>query len=271
MSFVVYVIFLLAAVIFFSPSISSSETACKCVVFTLDGVQDYFLTNVQMDIIRMFDQKDANLTIGIIGNQFGVDNNMTSFIKNEVDVGHKKSIIEVANNGWKDEDFGSLSQEQQSDRINKTQARLNYLLKIQPLAFIAPYGNINNDTIEALDKANLRYTSAYWESSNVPIYLNTSRIYIIPPTLNTGILNSQSGMFEMIPYDQLVQAIRESITENGVAVVSMQPMEFAQRNQTDYVNESNGDEIEKLGLLLDNLRKINVPILTFKQFSEYIE
>jgi peptidoglycan/xylan/chitin deacetylase (PgdA/CDA1 family) len=224
-----------------------------------------------MDIIKMFDQKDANLTIGIIGNQFGIDKNMTAFIQNEIAIGHKNSIIEVANNGWKDEDFGTLNKAQQSDRINKTQARINYLLHNQPLTFIAPYGNMNNDTIDALRKSNLQYASAYWDGSDVPIYLNKSKLYIIPPSMNTGFLDSETGMYKMISYGQLVQGIRENITENGVAVVSMQPMEFAQRNQTDYINKTNEDEIEKLGSLLDDLRKMNIPTITMRFFSETIK
>ena len=255
----------------FQPSISDGATSCECAVFTLDGVQDYFLTNVQMDIIKMFDQKNANLTIGIIGNEFGIDKNMTTFIQNEIPIGHKKSIIEAANNGWKDEDFTTLSKEQQSDRINKTQARLNYLLKTQPLTFIAPYGNMNNDTIEALRTSNLQYANAYWESSDLPVPLNDSNLYIIPPSMNTGILNPKTGLYDMISYDELVRGIKQNITDMGAAIVSMQPMEFAQRNQTDYINESNETEIKKLSSLLDDLRKMNAPTVTIRLFSETIK
>jgi peptidoglycan/xylan/chitin deacetylase (PgdA/CDA1 family) len=258
-------------IILFLPSISHAETSCKCVAFTLDGVQDYFLTNVQMDIIKMFNQKNANLTIGIIGNDFGTDTNMTSFIQNEIPIGVKKSIIEVANNGWKDEDFVTLNKGQQSDRINKTQARLDYLLKTQPVTFLAPNGDMNNDTIAALRDNNLRFASTYWNSSDVPVYLKESGLYIIPPSISTGKLNPETGLYEPIPYDQLVQGITQNITDNGVAVVSMQPLEFAQKNQTYYINQSNQDEIKQLGALLDNLKNMNVSTVTLRGLSETIQ
>jgi peptidoglycan/xylan/chitin deacetylase (PgdA/CDA1 family) len=254
----------------FLPSVSNADTSCRCVAFTLDGIQDYFLTNVQMDIIKTFDQKDANLTIGIIGNDFGLDTNMTSFIQNEIKSGIKKSVIEVANNGWKGEDYLTLSKDQQLDLIKRTQARINFLLKIQPFTFIAPYGNMNNDTIPSLAASGLRYATGYWETSDIPVRLNDSNLYIIPPSISTGVLNPKSDLYEPLPYDQLVEGIRQNITDNGVSVVSMQPLEFAQRNQTDYINQSNQDEIKDLGSLLDELRNMNVTTVTITGLSETV-
>lgn len=251
------------------PSVLYAETSCNCVAFTLDGVQDYFLTNVQMDIIRMFDDKEANLTIGIIGNDFGLDTNITSFIQDEIAVGPKKSIIEVANNGWKGEDYVTLTKEQQSDLIGRTQARVDYLLKTQPLTFLAPFGNMNNDTIESLRGGNLKYAIGYW-NTDVPIRLNESDLYVIPPGISTGKLKAGSDLYEATPYDELVQGIQQNITDNGVAVVSMQPLEFARKNQTDYINQSDQEQITNLGSLLDTLKSKNVPIVTITALSKTI-
>src|SRR5438445_5204601 len=60
------------------PSNASNPTPsnvpnCQCVAFRLDNVQDYWLNNVQTKIIDTFQQKNASLTIGIIGNSFGND------------------------------------------------------------------------------------------------------------------------------------------------------------------------------------------------------
>jgi peptidoglycan/xylan/chitin deacetylase (PgdA/CDA1 family) len=253
------------------PTTSNAATSCNCVVFTLDGIRDYWLTNIQMDIIKTFDQKDADLTIGIIGNEFGTDKKMTAFIKNETAMDRKKPVIEVANNGWKYEDFTKLKIDKQSDLMNKTQARLNYLLKTQPLTFIAPYGAINKETIDALRNSNLEYTSGYLDNSKVPVYISKSKVYLIPPSINTGILDPESGLYTMISYEQLVKGIRQNITDNGVAVVSMQPMEFAQRDQADYINRSNEAEIQNLGSLLDHLKNSDISIVTIRDFAENFE
>src|SRR5438445_2613869 len=46
---------------------------CKCVAFRLDDIQDYWLDSVQTKIIDTFKQKNASLTVGLIGNSFGSD------------------------------------------------------------------------------------------------------------------------------------------------------------------------------------------------------
>jgi hypothetical protein len=267
---IVLVVSSLMLISFYYSSITYGATECKCVAFTLDGVQDYFLTNVQMDIIRMFDQKSANLTIGIIGNDFGLDTNMTSFIQNEIPIGIKKSIIEVANNGWKGEDYATLPKDQQSDFINKTQARVDFLLKTQPLTFLAPYGNMNNDTLDALRDSNIRYAIAYSNITDVPIRFNESGLIVIPPSINTGQHNPVTDLYDPTPYDQLLQGIKQNITDNGVSVVSMQPLEFAQKNQTGYINQSDQEQIKNLGSLLESLKNMNIPIVTIRTLSESV-
>jgi len=252
------------------PILSYAETDCKCVAFTLDGVQDYFLTNVQMDILKTFNQKGANLTIGVIGNDFGTDANITTFIQNQTQNSNNKSIIEVANNGWKGEDYSTLSESEQLDLINRTQARINYLLKTQPLTFIAPYGNLNNETMSALSTAGLQYASGYWDSSDVPIKLNGSDLYVIPPSISTGVLNTNNDLYEPVSSNELIEGIEQNITDNGVSVVSMQPLEFAEQNQTGYINHTNQDAIGNLATLLDELGKMNVTTVTISELSHSV-
>jgi len=163
-----------------------------------------------------------------------------------------------------------LSKSEQSDLINKTQARIDYLLKTQPLTFMAPYGNLNNDTIEALRDAHLRYASGYWNTTDAPSKLNESGMYVIPPSISTGKVNPDTGLYESASYDELLHGIQQNITDNGVSVVSMQPLEFAQKNQTDYINQSDEEQIKNLGSLLETLKNMNVPIITVRMLSETI-
>ena len=59
-------------------------------------------------------------------------------------------------------------------------------------------------------------------------------------------------------------------SDNGVAVVSMQPLEFAQKNQTDYLNQSNQEEITKLGSLLDELKNNGITTVTIRSLAETV-
>ncbi len=53
--------------------IQSSITTCNCVAFRLDDVQDYYLRGTSTRCHGVFQQKNADLTIGIIGSVFGTD------------------------------------------------------------------------------------------------------------------------------------------------------------------------------------------------------
>lgn len=85
---------------------SNAYATCKCVVFRLDDVQDYFLTEAQMKVMNLFEKENASLTIGIIGNFFGNDTRIVSFVKNET----KQPQFQFANHGWNHEDFSLLSE-----------------------------------------------------------------------------------------------------------------------------------------------------------------
>jgi hypothetical protein len=44
---------------------AAAAPGCGCVAFRLDDIQDYFLREVQMEVINIFDRKDASLTVGV--------------------------------------------------------------------------------------------------------------------------------------------------------------------------------------------------------------
>src|SRR5690349_24884389 len=91
-------------------SYAVTTESCQCVAFRLDDIQDYWLNDVQTKIIDTFQQKNASLTIGIIGNSFGSDVKLTRYLQDEI---KKAPSIEPANSGWKFEDFTKYSESEQ--------------------------------------------------------------------------------------------------------------------------------------------------------------
>ncbi|MBI1828104.1 MAG: hypothetical protein HYR87_01290 [Thaumarchaeota archaeon] len=65
------------------PSYAVTES-CHCVAFRLDDIQDYWLNKVQTAIVDTFQEKNASLTIGIIGNSFGGDVKLTGYLQNKI-------------------------------------------------------------------------------------------------------------------------------------------------------------------------------------------
>src|SRR6267143_3450054 len=83
--------------------LSFATESCHCIAFRLDDIQDYWLNNVQTKIIDTFQQKNASLTIGIIGNHVGNDVKLAGYLKDKVKTNNPS--IEIANNGWEFENF----------------------------------------------------------------------------------------------------------------------------------------------------------------------
>lgn len=75
---------------------AAAAPGCGCVAFRLDDIQDYFLREAQMEVINVFDRKDASLTVGVIGNYFGGDAALVHFVR---DKAANNPSFEVANHG----------------------------------------------------------------------------------------------------------------------------------------------------------------------------
>lgn len=75
---------------------AAAALICGCVAFRLDDIQDYFLRESQMEVINVFDRKDASLMVGVIGSYFGGDAALVQFLR---DKAANNPSFEVANHG----------------------------------------------------------------------------------------------------------------------------------------------------------------------------
>ena len=265
---------------------TESETAetpisCYCVAFRLDDIQDYFITNAQMAVLKTFEQKNASLTVGIIGNHFGDDIVITGFLQDKLD--DDGFSIEIANHGWNHEDFTLFTKEEQSDLLQQTDARIMEVLGLKPVVFVAPYNRVNDDTIAALIENGFVFMSA--NTTNYPAsYLrpyqnesngihseatdSSSSILHFPSAANTGDLNADNTEWLGRYHEETFDAISESMDELGYAVVTMHPMEFASRSGTAYQNEVEDGQIRELELLIDDIRDAGFEIVTVSEINK---
>ena len=117
---------------------------CNCVSFRLDDIQDYYERDGQIDVIRLFAQQNATLTVGVIGSALGNDSKLVEFLK------ENSHTIEFANHGWLHEDFSVISAEEQTRLMNQTNNKIQELFGIRPVTFIAPFNRLNTDTGDAV-------------------------------------------------------------------------------------------------------------------------
>lgn len=224
--------------------------SCNCVAFRLDDIQDYWLNDVQIEVMEIFDKKNLPLTIGIIGNQFGEDPKIFSYVNQST----SKNLFEIANHGWNHENFTKFDREIQSLLIKQTNNKLEQMFGIRPSVFIPPYNEFNNDTIYAMKKNHITHFSSSTTSSTPPFPLANSQLYHFPEASHTGELAPSSTLFVPVNHKQTLSQIQQSISDYGFAVVMMHPQDFSYIENGDHSNHINWNQIRELELLLKGIQ-----------------
>jgi len=245
----------------------ATTESCQCVAFRLDDVQDYWLNSVQTKIIDTFHEKNASLTIGIIGNHIGQDPKIIDDIKSNLG---KNPKLEIANHGWNHEDFTQFSKEQQYVFMKNTNEKINSLFGTVPSVFIPPFNTINSDTMSAFLENNFQIISANTTEDPGPYFIKNSAVYHFPGTAKTGNLNDENTYWYSENHRQTFAEIMDSLQKYGYATVVMHPQEYSVRNALNYSNIVDESQISELELLIDEIRNDGLKIVTISDIPKHI-
>jgi len=246
----------------------SITDSCRCVAFRLDDIQDYFLNNIQKQIIETVQTKDSNLTVGIIGNYFGNDTSIVNLLKeNLVDTNNS---LEIANHGWNHEDFTAFDKHGQELLIKKTNEKIWNLLQVKPVGFIPPFNKINNDTMTVLRENNFRYVSANMTQDLLPYKTKNDSLYHFPSSSITGDLNSDNTAWYGKSHKETFAQIQISLINHGFAIVTLHPQEYSKRQGLEFTNEVDSDQIHDLEMLIDVIKNNGLEIVTISEIPQYI-
>ena len=145
----------------------AQAAGCNCVVFRLDDIQDYWLSNNQQIIINTFRNRSLPLTLGVIGNYFGTDGTLVQAISNGLS--DPTFPLEIANHGYNHEDFTKFTYEEQLALLQNAIAKTKGVFPAVTInSFIPPYNAWNNDTLEALSAVNITFMSSQMTFDNGP-------------------------------------------------------------------------------------------------------
>ncbi|HET6457381.1 MAG TPA: polysaccharide deacetylase family protein, partial [Nitrosopumilaceae archaeon] len=241
----------------------SNSQSCQCMAFRLDNIQDYWLDNVQTKIVDAFQQKNASLTIGIIGNSFGSDVKLAGYLHDEIKT---NPSLEIANNGWKFEDFTTSDQNEQSLLIRQTNNKIFSLLGVTPTVFIPPYGKINNDTFGAMHENYINFLSANTLTYHT-VYDSSNTINRFPATVATGYTSTGNGTLYRLTSDKIFTNIQNSIHDYGFAVVTISFQDYAKNNGTITQNEPDLQQIKQLEVLIDKVRNNGIKTTTISEIN----
>lgn len=250
-------------------SSSSPGYTCQCVAFRLDDVQDHYLNKVNMQIMKVFQEKNASLTLGIVGNFFGQDEKLISLIKDRIN--NNNPELAISNHGWNHEDFRRFSIENQSLLIKRTNEKINHILGVIPSVFIAPFDVFNNDTLVALTENGIKYITAFVDYDPGPYASSKDGMpYHFPSAATTS--NNNDTFWWGIKHQDTFEQIQNSVLKYGFAVVEMHPYEYSNKHRYSFkpfdINDkegtfSYGDAIknwDKAGIDWSQIRELQLLI-----------
>jgi hypothetical protein len=257
-------------VIVSEPQVSASQIPrmprlvnCNCVAFRLDNVQDYWLDNAQIGLIDIFKQKDASLTLGIIGKVFGNDSKLVNDFKSQASTNNQLNDIGI--NGWNFEDFTSFNETGQQSLIEQSKIRLLSIIGVTPTIFIPPYGKVNQDTFYAMRDSGIYYATG---TNYTPPPTNLSdKIRNIPATVFIGYYHLGNGTLQLKTNDMIMSQIHDSIQNYGFADITLNFQDYALNNGTLKLNSLDSSQIEKLKTLIDMIRNNGLRIIKVTEIA----
>lgn len=229
------------------PSKAPPIYGCNCVVFRVDGIQDYWLDNVQAGVTDTFYQTGAKQTVGIIANSFGSDAKLVNHIRSEED------RIELGINGWSFEDFTTLDKDSQARLLEQSRQKIESLTGVVPNVFIPPFGRADNATFYAMSESPVLFLSA---APNVlPPPALEGKFRLLPTSMVLDFHEFQSNSSA-----EILSVIQQKIKADGAAVVAVNFQDFAEDNGTSKINVSNETRLERLSQLIGEIKNSGIVI-----------
>lgn len=250
-----------------------SKSTCPCVVFRLDDVRGSYLTDVQTKIMDEFQKKNASLTIGVVGSDLHLDTKLVSYLKNHLKPGH--AAIEIANHGWRDENFATQSLSQQVLLLNKTNHELQKALGKKPSVFATPFGMYDNDTMKALKQLGMNTISSdIWDedkfvttSGKVAANKDFLGMYHVPSMTDFQIDLGNESYWAKIPKDKITANLNAHVLKYGYDVILLQPQNFAELVNGKYVDVVDMKSLDELSSILDYVKLRHLKVSTVSEIA----
>lgn len=240
-----------------TPEIESPEESCNCVAFRLDNLQDYYLVDVQKELINLFLSKNVPITVGIIGKNFGSDTELINFLK--MTISEHDKLVGIGNHGGTS-DITTMDGDEQFELIKNTNNNIFNLIEKKPSVFIPPFGNYNIDTISALKKEDIHYVSSVSSFDVEPYPFRDVSLFRFPTTASTGYVE-QGRAWYGISANQTMNDIKFSIRDYGFAMVLLHPHEYSHRSGWVFENRLYVPQYFELVELIDEVQAYGLKIV----------
>ena len=252
----------------FKKGIFSGKT-CNCVAFRLDDVQDWYLRGSQVELMKLFQKKKVDITVGIIGGFFGDDPHLVDFLKKAVQSEVPK--FEIASHSWNNSPLVNFDKEDQRELLVRTNDKLFEVLGVTPKVLIPPQNLFDDNTLALLPEFDITHISAHIEENHSPPYLvEDSTVYYFPANTQTAKIHPTTFFWENQPNSVILDEIHSFLGEFGYAVVMMHPYEFTVTELGVYTGDADTQAIAEVGKLIDELRDEGIKLVTINEINENV-
>ena len=259
----------------FSQQAPRNDTLCRCVVFRMDDVQDYWVQAGQLAAMDLFLSKNQSLSLGLIMNAVGNDPQIVSKIQQGV----QKGLFELGLHGWEHVDYTKLSEIAQESSLKQSNEKMQRIFSRTSNIFIAPFGIFANSTLQAMNQSGFKIlSSVFFAEDNFDhgksvFVANGSNnnaklgIYHLPATV--AYKEEEGNRFIKNSIESILATVDQNIAQYGYSVIMLHPQDFMILDQKGDVTETLDDnEIKDLTLLIDSLLTKNIEITSFSKVVE---
>jgi peptidoglycan/xylan/chitin deacetylase (PgdA/CDA1 family) len=285
------------------PSYDKS-TACNCVVFRMDDLQDYWIRAAQITAMNLFLSKHIPLSLAIIMNSIGNDSQVVDKIRE----GSKgpNALFELTLHGWNHVNYADLSEKEQTDTLKKANDKMLQLFGNKSNIFVTPYGSFDADTNKAMNNvgvhilsaelvndeqfdgnASISYANRFSDSISKIQYVpnnnnNNNRAFSYGQNPTPGFVYhfpAMSFFYEhedgspaiKTPIQRILVETKNNIQKYGYSVILFHPQDFVERDDKGNLMGSrvNMSEVNDLSHLIDSLIQEKIPIVHFSTLVKY--
>lgn len=251
----------------YEPSVEKFTVSCQCVAFRLDDIQDYWLNDVQINLISLFSKNQVPLTVGIIANSFGEDKAITDTIKSKLE----KNDITIANHGLDNTPFTLFDKNKQDSMLKESTKIIFNKLNVKSKIFIPPQNRFNEDTKMVLKENGFSYLSASMLSDSAPFPLKNQELYRFPELATTGDYVPSQNRILGVSAEKTLSDTINAIEKHGFAVITIHPQEYAVFQGGEYQNEVNPSQMAQLELLINEIQNHNIQLVFLDEIDSKIK
>ncbi|MFQ5440474.1 MAG: polysaccharide deacetylase family protein [Nitrosopumilaceae archaeon] len=253
------------------PKIYASSTeefklSCNCVALRFDDVQDFWLNDVQQEMLEVFSKEKIPLTIGILSSGLQFDENLVNTVK----TGIKNGNIEIANHGLDHTPITEFDNKEFEERLKTSQEQIKENFNVVPKVYIPATNIFTDDAKKILAENGFTHFSSSFVYDEPPYSLQNEKFYSFPRVSATGIFDTEEIRFKGIPADTTFLSLSDSLVEHGFAVVTIHPQEHSLFKDEEYQNEPNIHQIQELKKLIKKIKAENIELVLISEIDKKV-